>query len=36
MGQPPREWDRVLAVNLSGAFYRTHAALPGMLGGPGR
>lgn len=28
--QPPREWDRVLAVNLSGAFYCTHAALPGM------
>jgi 3-oxoacyl-[acyl-carrier protein] reductase len=27
---PPREWDRVLAVNLSGAFYCTHAALPGM------
>ncbi|MGW5383119.1 SDR family oxidoreductase [Nocardia sp. NPDC003963] len=28
--QSPREWDRVIGVNLSGAFYCTHAALPGM------
>ncbi|MFV2177600.1 SDR family NAD(P)-dependent oxidoreductase [Actinomadura sp. LOL_016] len=28
--QAPEEFDRVLAVNLSGAFYCTHAALPGM------
>ncbi|MGI5328569.1 SDR family oxidoreductase [Actinomadura nitritigenes] len=28
--QSPSEFDRVLAVNLSGAFYCTHAALPGM------
>jgi 3-oxoacyl-[acyl-carrier protein] reductase len=26
----PEEWDRVIGVNLSGAFYCTHAALPGM------
>jgi 3-oxoacyl-[acyl-carrier protein] reductase len=26
----PPDWDRVIAVNLSGAFYCTHAALPGM------
>ncbi|GAB2858004.1 3-oxoacyl-[acyl-carrier-protein] reductase [Actinocorallia aurea] len=35
--QPPEEWDRVLAVNLHGAYYCTHAALPGMYGeGRGR
>lgn len=28
--QSPREWDGVIGVNLSGAFYCTHAALPGM------
>ncbi|MFI6313918.1 SDR family oxidoreductase [Nocardia fusca] len=28
--QSPRDWDRVIGVNLSGAFYCTHAALPGM------
>lgn len=27
---PPEQWDRVIGVNLSGAFYCTHAALPGM------
>nr|WP_235189623.1 SDR family NAD(P)-dependent oxidoreductase [Williamsia sp. D3] len=26
----PADWDRVIAVNLSGAFYCTHAALPAM------
>jgi 3-oxoacyl-[acyl-carrier protein] reductase len=26
----PAQWDRVIGVNLSGAFYCTHAALPGM------
>lgn len=26
----PRDWDRVIGVNLSGAFYCTHAALPAM------
>ena len=26
----PSDWDRVIAVNLSGAFYCTHAALPAM------
>ena len=28
---PPAEWERVIAVNLSAAFYATRAALPGML-----
>ena len=28
---PAEEWDRVLQVNLSGAFYMTHAALPHMV-----
>ncbi|WP_406729138.1 SDR family NAD(P)-dependent oxidoreductase [Streptomyces sp. GD-15H] len=28
--QPPEQWDRVVGVNLSGAYYCTHAALPGM------
>lgn len=28
--QSPRDWDRVLAVNLSAAFYLAHAALPAM------
>jgi 3-oxoacyl-[acyl-carrier protein] reductase len=28
--QEPEDWDRVIAVNLSGAFYCTHAALPAM------
>ncbi|ROO85304.1 3-oxoacyl-[acyl-carrier protein] reductase [Actinocorallia herbida] len=28
--QAPEEFDRVLAVNLHGAYYCTHAALPGM------
>ena len=28
--QSPEDWDRVIAVNLSGPFYCTHAALPGM------
>ncbi|MFW0785236.1 SDR family NAD(P)-dependent oxidoreductase [Gordonia sp. CPCC 206044] len=28
--QSPSDWDRVIGVNLSGAFYCTHAALPGM------
>lgn len=26
----PADWDRVIGVNLSGAFYCTHAALPDM------
>lgn len=26
----PQNWDRVIGVNLSGAFYCTHAALPAM------
>jgi 3-oxoacyl-[acyl-carrier protein] reductase len=26
----PADWDRTIAVNLSGAFYCTHAALPAM------
>lgn len=26
----PQHWDRVIGVNLSGAFYCTHAALPAM------
>ena len=26
----PDDWDRMIAVNLSGAFYCTHAALPAM------
>ena len=26
----PASWDRMIAVNLSGAFYCTHAALPAM------
>ncbi|KAA9156769.1 SDR family NAD(P)-dependent oxidoreductase [Amycolatopsis acidicola] len=28
--QAPADWDRVIGVNLSGAFYCTHAVLPGM------
>ncbi|WP_109529526.1 MULTISPECIES: SDR family oxidoreductase [Nocardia] len=28
--QSPRDWDRVIGVNLSGAFYCAHAALPAM------
>ncbi|OZE90757.1 3-oxoacyl-ACP reductase [Rhodococcus sp. 14-2686-1-2] len=28
--QPPEQWDRVIGVNLSGAFYCTHAALAHM------
>ena len=28
--QSPEDWDRVISVNLSGAYYCTHAALPGM------
>lgn len=28
--QSPKDWDRVIAVNLSGAFYCTHAVLPAM------
>lgn len=28
--QSPTDWDRVIGVNLSGAFYCTHAALPAM------
>ncbi len=28
---PPEQWERVIAVNLSAAFYATRAALPGML-----
>ncbi|MGW0174307.1 SDR family oxidoreductase [Rhodococcus sp. NPDC003322] len=28
--QSPADWDRVIGVNLSGAFYCTHAALPAM------
>ncbi len=28
--QSPLDWDRVIGVNLSGAFYCTHAALPAM------
>lgn len=28
--QTTAEWDQVIAVNLSGAFYCTHAALPAM------
>ncbi|WP_245404198.1 SDR family NAD(P)-dependent oxidoreductase [Gordonia sp. 'Campus'] len=28
--QSPHEWDRVIGVNLSGAFYCAHAALPAM------
>ncbi|WP_084435840.1 SDR family oxidoreductase [Aldersonia kunmingensis] len=28
--QSPQDWDRVIGVNLSGAFYCTHAALPAM------
>lgn len=28
--QTPADWDRVIGVNLSGAFYCTHAALPDM------
>jgi 3-oxoacyl-[acyl-carrier protein] reductase len=27
----PEQWDRMIAVNLSGAFYCTHAALPAMF-----
>ncbi len=27
---PADEWDRVIAINLSGAFYTTKAAIPGM------
>ena len=28
---PPEQWERVIAINLSAAFYATRAALPGML-----
>jgi 3-oxoacyl-[acyl-carrier protein] reductase len=28
--QTPADWDRVIGVNLNGAFYCTHAALPDM------
>lgn len=28
--QTPGDWDRVIGVNLNGAFYCTHAALPDM------
>ncbi len=27
---PPEQWDRVIAINLSGAFHATRAAIPGM------
>ena len=27
---PVEQWDRVLAINLSGVFYATRAAIPGM------
>jgi len=27
----PAEWDRVISTNLTGAFYLTRAALPGMV-----
>lgn len=27
----PEQWDRMIAVNLSGAFYCRHAALPAMV-----
>jgi 3-oxoacyl-[acyl-carrier protein] reductase len=29
--QSPAQWDRTIAVNLSGAYYATHAVLPGMV-----
>jgi 3-oxoacyl-[acyl-carrier protein] reductase len=28
--QSPENWDRIICVNLSGAFYCTHSALPDM------
>jgi 3-hydroxybutyrate dehydrogenase len=28
---PPEQWERIIAINLSAAFYATRAALPGML-----
>ncbi len=28
---PPEQWERVIAINLSAAFYAIRAALPGML-----
>jgi len=28
---PPEQWERVIAINLSAAFYAARAALPGML-----
>ena len=27
---PDAQWDRIIAINLSGAFYATRAAIPGM------
>jgi NADP-dependent 3-hydroxy acid dehydrogenase YdfG len=30
-GADPDEWDRMLAVNVAGLFYTTHAALPHLL-----
>jgi len=27
---PDEQWDRIIAINLSGAFYATRAAIPGM------
>ncbi len=27
---PPEQWDRVIAINLSGVFHATRAAIPGM------
>jgi 3-hydroxybutyrate dehydrogenase len=27
---PPAKWEAIIAINLSSAFYATHAALPGM------
>lgn len=27
---PDKEWDRLIAINLSGPFYATRAAIPGM------
>ncbi len=28
---PDEQWDRIIAINLSGAFHATKAAIPGML-----
>jgi len=28
---PIEQWNRIIAINLSGAFYAMHAALPGMM-----